>query len=226
MKGFSLVELLIALFVFSLLSTFSFGAANMLAKSQQLLLEEADSIEEIQKVLGLLVRDLRQSVHFSSLPSTDLLQGNTFVLVKSGASDSVSYSLKEGVLSRELPLDNELLSRGSTAVLLSDIEVFSITSLGDVQSQIDQEDGMQSLFPGVNVSLIHKNFGSVSLSMYAGIREVDKSSSVVWLDQSDGSTDQHVQVESVQPNTSEVTGINPTGMDVMLPVSMQPNLSN
>lgn len=61
-KGFSLLELLLALFVFSLLATFSYKAVNMLLINSTHLEGEANDIIGLQRTFDFLVRDLLTSV--------------------------------------------------------------------------------------------------------------------------------------------------------------------
>lgn len=60
-KGFTLAELLIAMFVLSLLGMFAFRAVNQLTYANQYLDKEVSVLNDAQKFFSMLERDIRQA---------------------------------------------------------------------------------------------------------------------------------------------------------------------
>ena len=60
--GFSLIELLVALAVFSVMSALAYGGLNSIARTRGELAAREDAFRDLMRAVGTLERDLRESV--------------------------------------------------------------------------------------------------------------------------------------------------------------------
>lgn len=78
-RGFTLLEILIALAIFAVVAALAWGGLDSLARSRRILAEEADKLSELQSGIGRLERDIRQalprSVRSDSAATQDALAG-------------------------------------------------------------------------------------------------------------------------------------------------------
>lgn len=61
-KGFSLVELLVALAVFAAMAAAAYGGLSQLARTRAALAEQQDRFNQVTRAIGVIERDLRQAV--------------------------------------------------------------------------------------------------------------------------------------------------------------------
>ncbi len=61
-RGFTLLELLVALSIFALLSAMAYGGLNTVMRSQQITTEQAERLTQLQKTFFWLDRDITQAI--------------------------------------------------------------------------------------------------------------------------------------------------------------------
>jgi general secretion pathway protein J len=61
-RGFTLVEVLVAVFIFALLMTVAYGSVNALLRTRDGLAEQNGRLREVQFAMGLIERDLRSAI--------------------------------------------------------------------------------------------------------------------------------------------------------------------
>lgn len=104
LRGFTLVELLISMFILLLLSAFAYRAVRLLTNQQHVLSEEAADLIKLQKLFLLWRRDtstMRWSgSELNNISTSD--EPDTFTLNDSSSGREISYHLSEKALYREL----------------------------------------------------------------------------------------------------------------------------
>ncbi len=189
-RGFTLVELLIALFVFSLLSAFSYRAVNQLSDTGANVAAQADAMGAVQKAMRLWEGDV-QKIIIRPKPadsgdslSSDLSDEGSIefpVMVESSRQDYhatdvkwVRYSLKEGVLFRDVwnQQDQDKEEPSVSMPILTDVTALDFASQG-LDGAVS-ENGSSALPPSISISLQHKSLGAVKRVFYVGAREPDK----------------------------------------------------
>lgn len=120
--GFTLIEVLVAVLIFALLTAAAYAAVDVLLKSRQALRARAESLQTLQTALGRLERDLRQTL---SVPvrdeygeTLDLLRGgaNAIELTRAGLSNPLGVA-RARIERVQWALQDETLSRASFGVL-------------------------------------------------------------------------------------------------------------
>ena len=61
-SGFSLIELLVALAVFSIMAALAYGGLNSIARTRGELAKQEDAFRDLMRTVATLDRDLRQTV--------------------------------------------------------------------------------------------------------------------------------------------------------------------
>ncbi len=133
-KGFSLVELLIALFVFSLLATLSFHSVKTLINSFYVVSKEESDFAVLQKVILLLSNNILNSrqvegeTDLSSRFAKASLDSNLLILIDNDplAESLINiYNFSDGALTRN-QLVNINSTAGNSVVFLRDLQDFSV----------------------------------------------------------------------------------------------------
>lgn len=135
--GFTLVELLVALFVFSLLSSFSYRTVNQLLNSRAVLSSELTVFSAIQKTLLFWERDVQRSLKNSA--DMNVSDSGSLQVQRVSASFSlqtaverIDYVLKGDILYRErhvLPASEDIGQQADSLALLSGVQSFSVNPL-------------------------------------------------------------------------------------------------
>ncbi|MFT2092228.1 type II secretion system minor pseudopilin GspJ [Paraglaciecola sp. 2405UD69-4] len=165
-KGFTLIEILVAIAIFALIGVASTGVLNSVIDSDQLSTERFAKLEELQRAMLTIERDIMQmsqrSVRVNGEASSVVVSGGEDVLaseagglafVRSGwhnpqmilprsTLQSVGYRLQDNELQRVYSnyVDNVIGYEPKVRVLLSDIEDFQVSFLTDDQKLEEPED--------------------------------------------------------------------------------------
>ncbi|HPE60031.1 MAG TPA: prepilin-type N-terminal cleavage/methylation domain-containing protein [Thiolinea sp.] len=134
-SGFTLVELLVALLVFSLLSIFAYRALNLLADSRWSVATEAELLSDMQKFLLLWERDMRQA-DWRTPDYTDavVILDDSNALDAVGSNHIVRYFVREGVIYRQLRSMADAGVREAGLPVLSGINVMTVSFSGRRES--------------------------------------------------------------------------------------------
>lgn len=181
--GFTLVELLVALFVFSLISAFAYRAVNTLVKTGDAIEAEMTALTKVQKAVQIIERDLRQkSVQVVAELDTEQVNAqpdNSELELTVLASSSLStqallkhirYRLQDKVLVREVWKNNKSTADEPDELveLLTDLSKAEFTRLDSVASSTTHA------WPAyVQLALEHESLGSIKRSVYLGLKEPD-----------------------------------------------------
>lgn len=171
MSGFTLVELLVALFVFSLLSAFAFRAVTVLGDTSQGVEVETSTLAGLQHAVQFLERDIRQLVAVESSDGDADSVGVSFLtmgMTQSGQLLRVRYVVRDHRLFRDswgagTSIDDVPLS---SIPLLRAVAAIKFSFLG--------EDGMvlsvaQSQLPQLlKLTITHEKWGDINRSLLVG----------------------------------------------------------
>ena len=184
-QGFTLVELLVALFVFSLISAFAYRAINNLISAGSTVEVEMTALANVQRAMQMLERDLRQKAvpvvasneAETATISEDKTQLELNTLANSRANqDQVSkhirYSLKDKTLIKEVWTNNRLTSEqpDDVVVLLKNIASVEFSSLD--QSAAATTNSWPAYF---QIALEHEDLGIIKKSVYFGVKQPEKN---------------------------------------------------
>ncbi|MDZ4813331.1 MAG: type II secretion system minor pseudopilin GspJ, partial [Pseudomonadota bacterium] len=61
-RGFTLIEVLVSVLIFALMSAAAYAAIDALLRSRQALYQRAQSLQQLQTAMGRFERDLRQAM--------------------------------------------------------------------------------------------------------------------------------------------------------------------
>jgi general secretion pathway protein J len=151
--GFTLLELLVAMAIFSFLATAMFTGVRQIVLEREILLEQIESLTDLQRAVRYLNNDFSQLqlravrdelgrdtiASLSSDPSQDLairLSRNGWrnpAFAPRGTLQRVQYRLEDKVLIREYwpSMDNVLGLEPRTVELLQDVEEFEMAYLNN-----------------------------------------------------------------------------------------------
>lgn len=169
-RAFSLFELLIALFVFSVLSIFAFRSINLSSNVSVSLALESVRLSEINKVFSLLESDLRAAREVSFLDEGNqsghsiLIEKNSFDVFSFVQSSCIKYDFSGGYsLSRRsfLCVSSEEGVESGKVTLISDITDIMFSSIS----------GEKDLVLGLKVALAGSDFGEVTRLFYVDLAE-------------------------------------------------------
>lgn len=205
LKGFTLVELLVAIFVFSLLSGFAYRSISMLLELDEISKVEVKALSDAQRVHALWQRDLLESGGIGALSESSIEPPVVAVLKNKTATD-IQYSLENEVLYRAVGDE----ASGKTALLR---DVLSIELVQHAAATKPAESGDLNHI-GVNLVFEHRLMGQVAW-VGGGYVAMDLEGVE---DYSDMTGALREPSASDQTSTSPGSGNN---MDVMLPASMQ-----
>jgi len=188
MAGFTLLELLVALAIFSLLAVMAYNGLKVVLNQQAEVELQADALAELQKVYLLMQRDIEQAVprpvrneYGDEQPA--LIGEATLQLTRGGWSNPagyqrstlqrVGYAYEDGQLVRyswtvlDLAQDSEPLRQP----LVKDVEDMMLRYLAEDNSWVDQwpnplvagqpQASNTALPRAVEVTLDHEKFGTL-----------------------------------------------------------------
>jgi general secretion pathway protein J len=186
--GFTLLELLVALAIFSLMAVMAYGGLETVLKQQALTEENAESLAELQKTYLVMQRDIEQAVprairdEFGD-QQAPLIGTTLFQLTRGGWNNPanqprstlqrVGYSLEDRQLIRYawLVLDRAQDSAPTRQPLAADIESMQVRYLDEAGNWQEQWPPLQAgsnpdakpiVFPrAVEMTLEHARFGSL-----------------------------------------------------------------
>ena len=188
-EGFTLLELLVALAIFSLIAVMAYGGLETVLKQQALTEEAAESLATLQKTYLIMQRDIEQAVprtirdEFGD-PQTPLIGTSLFQFTRGGWNNPanhprstlqrVGYSLEDRQLIRYTwqMLDRAQDSAPTRQPLAGDIESMQIRYLDDAENWQDQwppqiagssPAGISENFPrAIEITLEHTRFGALT----------------------------------------------------------------
>ncbi len=184
-RGFTLLEILIALFIFSIVSMIMVGALHTVFNSQSNTAKHADAITQLQIAFLLMSHDLEQTINRPVTNAKGIVEG-PFI----GTHDSVTFthagfanpqgSLLQSTLQRTAySLQNESLVRSLWPVLdqtqktlpsyrtllqsVTDLRFEYLDSKGKFQNNWPAEDQKQDIIPrAIRVTITLKNWGTLT----------------------------------------------------------------
>jgi general secretion pathway protein J len=188
-EGFTLLELLVALAIFSLIAVMAYGGLETVLKQQALTEENAESLAALQKTYLVMQRDIEQAVprairdEFGDRQAP-LLGTTLFQLTRGGWNNPanqprstlqrVGYSLEDRQLIRYawMVLDRAQDSAPTRQPLAADIESMQVRYLDDTGEWQEQWPPLQAGsnplanptdFPrAVEMTLEHARFGTLT----------------------------------------------------------------
>jgi general secretion pathway protein J len=150
-RGFTLLELLVALAIFALISVALFGSLTSMIDTKQHLEADSNKLRELQTTFRLIGRDIEQAIarpiratyqpelpaliwteHPGSLELTTNGRRNP-VRMKRSSLQRVAYRLEDGLLIKDTwpVLDRAIDSEPFSQVLLRDVESFEMSFVGE-----------------------------------------------------------------------------------------------
>lgn len=207
LKGFTLVELLVAIFVFSLLSGFAYRSLSMLLELDEMSKVEVKALSDAQRAHALWQRDLLGSAGIDA-SSESLIEPPVVAVLKNKAATDIQYSLEEEVLYRAVGDE----ASGKTALLR---DVLSVELVQHAAATKSDDNGLHRI--GVNLAFEHRLLGQVTWvgEGYAAM-DLERVG-----DYSDMAGALKEPSASDQSPASPGSGTNVNNMDEMLPASMQ-----
>jgi general secretion pathway protein J len=164
-QGFTLIEILVAMAIFTLIGLASTGVLNSVINSDQLSSERFAKLEELQRAMLTIERDILQivprKVRINGEPTSAVLSGgknvfdsdtdglgfvragwyNPQMLLPRSTLQAVGYRIQEAQLQRLYGnyVDNVIGFEPKIKILLSDIEDFSVSFLTE-KKQLEEPD--------------------------------------------------------------------------------------
>ena len=182
LQGFTLVELLVALFVFSLISAFAYRAVNTLVKTGDAMEIEMAALTSAQRAIQSMERDLRQksvqvvaSTEAEPVVTADKTQLDLTLLANSSTTTKqvlkhIRYSLKDKALIRETWNNNKETSAApdDTSTLLKKVAALEITALDQAASTTS--NSWPAYF---QVKIEQEDLGLINKIIYFGVKQPD-----------------------------------------------------
>lgn len=170
-KGFSLTELLIALFVFALISGFAYRSVNMLTTVTETVSVEESELSNLQRAFLLIERDIRSAFKIeypASFPDGE--EGLSLAMISSvdegaGASKkSIRYVLRNKDLYRQVVFNEE--AEALITLLLRDVDSMEFVAIDSETSN------------GGKVVINHISLGQIQRHIIVPFRPADDNNSV------------------------------------------------
>lgn len=180
-KGFTLLELLVAMVIFSLMSVMAYGALSNVITGNEVIVTQEQRLKEIQRTMMFLERDMRQLVSrprttgfgqfnnaFSyGLDSDGLLEftragnPNPVALARSSLQ-RIRYDLEENVLSRKSWALVDYLDLEPTSMnLLKDVESIEFRLLDKKNEWQENWKEPKEIPKAVEINIEHKHWGKI-----------------------------------------------------------------
>ena len=174
-KGFTLLEILIAMAIFTLIGLASTGLLTTVIDSNDLSSERFQKLQQLQRAMVIIERDIQQAVPRAARiegeqqnvvmagGESDMGAGDTLGFVRSGwhnpqymlprsTLQSVVYRLQDGKLERQYSnyVDNVIGHEPKIRVLLENIERFDVEFLSNQENadDSDSESGWSESYSG------------------------------------------------------------------------------
>jgi general secretion pathway protein J len=164
--GFTLIEILVAMAIFTIIGLASTGVLNSVINSDQLSSERFEKLEELQRAMLTIERDILQivprKVRINSEPVSAVISGgedvfdsdadglgfvragwhNPQMLLHRSTLQAVGYRIQEQQLQRLYGnyVDNVIGYEPKVKILLSDIEDFRVSFLTDIEQLEEPEE--------------------------------------------------------------------------------------
>ena len=177
-RGFTLIEILVAMAIFTLIGLASTGVLNSVINSDQLSSERFAKLEELQRAMLTIERDILQIVpralRVNGEPVSVVISGGEDVLnsdadglgfVRAGwhnpqmllprsTLQAVSYRIQEKQLQRLYGnyVDNVIGYEPKIKILLSDLEDFRVSFLTEVE-QLEEPEKWQESYSNANIPI-------------------------------------------------------------------------
>ena len=177
-RGFTLIEILVAMAIFTLIGLASTGVLNSVINSDQLSSERFAKLEELQRAMLTIERDILQIVpralRVNGEPVSVVISGGEDVLnsdadglgfVRAGwhnpqmllprsTLQAVSYRIQEKQLQRLYGnyVDNVIGYEPKIKILLSDIEDFRVSFLTEVE-QLEKPEEWEESYSNANIPI-------------------------------------------------------------------------
>tara|TARA_B110000902_G_scaffold115026_1_gene135170 strand:- start:824 stop:1456 length:633 start_codon:yes stop_codon:yes gene_type:complete len=177
-RGFTLIEILVAMAIFTLIGLASTGVLNSVINSDQLSSERFAKLEELQRAMLTIERDILQIVpralRVNGEPVSVVISGGEDVLnsdadglgfVRAGwhnpqmllprsTLQAIGYRLQEEQLQRLYGnyVDNVIGYEPKIKILLSDIEDFRVSFLTEVE-QLEKPEEWEESYSNANIPI-------------------------------------------------------------------------
>jgi general secretion pathway protein J len=177
-RGFTLIEILVAMAIFTLIGLASTGVLNSVINSDQLSSERFAKLEELQRAMLTIERDILQIVpralRVNGEPVSAVISGGEDVLnsdadglgfVRAGwhnpqmllprsTLQAIGYRLQEEQLQRLFGnyVDNVIGYEPKIKILLSDIEDFRVSFLTEVE-QLEKPEEWEESYSNANIPI-------------------------------------------------------------------------
>ncbi|MDB4327062.1 type II secretion system minor pseudopilin GspJ [bacterium] len=177
-RGFTLIEILVAMAIFTLIGLASTGVLNSVINSDQLSSERFAKLEELQRAMLTIERDILQIVpralRVNGEPVSVVISGgedilnsdadglgfvragwhNPQMLLPRSTLQAVSYRIQEKQLQRLYGnyVDNVIGYEPKIKILLSDIEDFRVSFLTEVE-QLEEPEKWQESYSNANIPI-------------------------------------------------------------------------
>lgn len=184
-RGFTLLEILIALFIFSIVSMIMVSALHTVFTSQSNTARHADALSKLQIVYLLMSRDFEQTMNRPITNAKNIVDPSfvgttdTVTFTHGGLSNPMNMMQRSTLQRTQYSLNNERLMRSIWPVLdqtqktlpSNRIILKSVTALrfdyldakGQFQNNWPPADQKEAIFPrAVRVTLTLKNWGTFS----------------------------------------------------------------
>lgn len=179
--GFTLLELLIAMVIFSFMSVMAYGALANIFTSNEVITKQEKRLKELKRAMMFIDRDLRQVVLRSRSSGYDqsspaLISGqdeeglieftragnsNPADLVRSSLQ-RVRYDLQESKLMRmSWNLVDHIGADPVVIPLLADVESFELRFLNDKKTWEENWSSDKSMPEAIELTIGHKNWGKI-----------------------------------------------------------------
>ena len=186
-RGFTLLELLVALTIFALISVALFGSLTSMIETKQHLEADSNKLRELQTAFRIIGRDIEQAIdrpvrapYQSELPLPALMwtepPGN-FELTTNGRRNPlrmkrsslqrVAYRLEDELLIKDTwaVLDRTIDSKPFSQVILRDVEGFEMSFIGENGPWLPANNASGTSAVGlpkaVQVQIYLKNWGRI-----------------------------------------------------------------
>jgi general secretion pathway protein J len=134
-KGFTLIEMMLAIVIFSLMSLMASQLLSSIVKNNALVQTQANALTRLQQALSLMERDIRQTILLPVEPSENaprlaLLRSNWLNpggLLPRSSLERVTYRLHDGQLQRlSYPTPDAPESQARVITLIPGVESFHL----------------------------------------------------------------------------------------------------
>lgn len=181
-KGFTLLELLVAMVIFSLMSVMAYGGLSNVITGNEVIATQEKRLKELQRTMMFLERDMRQLVQRPRNTGSGNVPGKAFdyglnsdglmeftragnpnpIGLARSSLQRVRYDLEDKVLSRKSwALVDHLDLEPTSMNLLSDLESFELRLL-DKNNEWQENWKLPKEIPkAVEITIVHPQWGEI-----------------------------------------------------------------